>query len=368
MDFRWPLAGRSSLSDDEVSLLKYYSHHVAILVFSSRPVGIVERRGVGALHLQAMSRPLRTGSPFSDHRLMAGFVLVRTLLFVRAVPDTWESSFHGGGPSFVFNKSNFSDETQQRTWLSSLVLISRLEIAYYLMNQTAPVTTSELIHQILSLSKTYETSVDQSRKILDASLFCLGLLADVMNLCLPVLEVEDDAAPSRAAVLTLLGMSRAVRWKKILEELLAWQTNRPPELEQLMEVEGREATFPTIVFASGAGISSNTLYHTAMFLLLSNRPQSVSLAEWHRKSGLDVAQMSPLWHARRVCGIALNSEPEHAHCWDPCMITAFSLVARRMTHPYQQNDIIACLGRVKAAGWHIDGLVQKLRDEWGPVG
>lgn len=29
MDNRWPLAGRSSLSDDEIGLLKYYSHHIA---------------------------------------------------------------------------------------------------------------------------------------------------------------------------------------------------------------------------------------------------------------------------------------------------------------------------------------------------
>jgi hypothetical protein len=29
MDDRWPLAGRSSLSNDEIDLLKYYSHGVA---------------------------------------------------------------------------------------------------------------------------------------------------------------------------------------------------------------------------------------------------------------------------------------------------------------------------------------------------
>jgi hypothetical protein len=236
------------------------------------------------------------------------------------------------------------------------------------MSQTAPVMVSELIHQVLSPSKTYETSVEKPQKILDDSVHCLGLLSDVMNLCLPVPEAGEDAAPSRAAFSSTGGMSRVTRWSTLLDELWAWQRNRCPELQQLVEVEGREATFPTVIFASGAGIVANTLYHTAMFLLLRNRPQSISLTEHHGKPELDAAQMSPLWHARRVCGIALNSDPEHTHCWDPCMIAAFSLMARRMTHASQQNDIIACLGRVKVAGWHIDGLVQKLRDEWGPIG
>jgi hypothetical protein len=236
------------------------------------------------------------------------------------------------------------------------------------MNQTAPVMISELREQALNPSRTSEVRIDQSQMILDASLCCLGLLADVMNLCLPLPEPEDDVAHSPSAVSTLVGASRVARWKKLLDELWAWHKNRPPELLQLMEAEGREATFPTVVFASGAGISSNTLYHTAMLLLFSNKPQLISLTEWHQSSELEVAQTSPLWHARRVCGIATNSDPEHTQCWDPCMIAAFSFAARRMTHPSQQNDIIACLRRVKGAGWHIDGLVQKLRDEWGPIG
>ncbi|KAI0132630.1 hypothetical protein BJ170DRAFT_614724 [Xylariales sp. AK1849] len=401
VDDSWPLAGRSSLSDDEVGLLKYYSHHVApwldvydqsqtfrhlitqlamtspivlegILqlsaVFSGRSIKMVQRRGVGALHLQAMSRLPGAEPTFSDLRLLAGFVLVRTLLFVEAVPDTWEHSFRGDRPSFDFNRFDLNHTAQRQIWLSCLALISRLEIAYSLMNQTAPVMVPELTHQTLSLSKMYESSVGQTQKILDASLCCLGLLAEVMNLCHPASEAQNDAAHSQAAVSTLIGASRVARWKKLFHELWAWQVNRPPELQQLMESEGHEAAFPTVIFTSGAGISSNTLCHTAMFLLLSNRPQSISLAEWHSKSDLDAAQLSPLWHARRVCGIALNSDPEHTHCWDPCTIAAFSLVARRMTHLSQQDDIIACLSRVKVAGWHIDGLVQKLRDEWGPIG
>ena len=94
--------------------------------FSGRPIEVVERRGVGALHLQAMSSPLDAKSPSSALRLMAGFVLVRTLFFVQDVPDTWEPSFHGGAIPPSLTKFDFIDATQRRTWFSFLVLISRL--------------------------------------------------------------------------------------------------------------------------------------------------------------------------------------------------------------------------------------------------
>ncbi|KAI0115113.1 hypothetical protein F4814DRAFT_306916 [Daldinia grandis] len=401
LNSRWPLAGRSSLSDGEIDLLKYYSHHIVpwldvydqaqtfghlfirlamispcvldgILqisaIFSGRPTAIIQRRGIGALHLQALSNPAGTETGLLDFRLMASFVLVRTRLFTHDVPETWQPTFYKGGSSFRPDKLSSLDASQGRVWSSSLALISRLEIAYYLIHRTSPDRITEYIHRLLRLAKKHIDTNSPSHEVLCASLHCLGLLTDVMNLCLPMSEAEDYVASSEAVGLPLVGASRVAKWKELSNELRKWQMRRPPELEQLMEVEGREATFPVVIFAGGAGISSNTLYHTAMLLLLGNRPQSISLADLNRSSELDIAQMSPLWHARRVCGIALNSEPEHTHCWDPCMIAAFALAARRMTHPTQQNDIVACLSRVKAAGWHIDSLIQKLRDEWGPIG
>ncbi|KAI1661751.1 hypothetical protein F4813DRAFT_172051 [Daldinia decipiens] len=397
----WPLAGRSSLSNNEVDLLKYYSHHIApwldvydqtqtfghlftrlamvspcvldgILrvsaTFSGRPVETIQRRGVGALHLRALSNPAAAEIGLLEYRLMASFVLIRTRLFVQDAPETWQPTFFKGGSAFRPDKLTLLDASQWRIWTSSLAILSRLEIAYYLINQTSPNRITEYIHQLLRLTKKHIDTDSQSYEVLYASLHCLDLLIDVMNICLPISEAEDYVASSEAVVSPLVGASRVAKWKELLNELRQWKMNRPPGLKQLIEVDCREATFPVVIFAGGAGILSNTLYHTAMVLLLGNRPQSISLAELNSNSELEVPQMSPLWHARRVCGIALNSEPEHTHCWDPCMIAAFALVARRMTHPAQQNDIVACLSRVKAAGWHIDSLVQRLRDEWGPIG
>jgi hypothetical protein len=199
---------------------------------------------------------------------------------------------------------------------------------------------------------------------------CLEILVDVMNLSLPPPEAEDEPSAYRAAgVPTLAGTSRSAQWKKLLDEQSAWQVSRPPELQPLVEIDSHEpALFPSIIFSGGAGIAANMLYHTAAFLLLSSWPRSVSSAERTGPDDATAQLLSPLWHARHVCGIAVHSDPEHTRCWDPCMLAAFSLVAAKMTHPAQQEEIFACLGRVKAAGWHVDGLIQRLRDEWGPMG
>ncbi|KAI1467186.1 uncharacterized protein F4812DRAFT_52609 [Daldinia caldariorum] len=399
---KWPLVGRSSLSDDEIDLLKYYSHHIApwldvydqsqtfgqlltqlamnspcvldgILqtsaIFSGRSIERIKRRGVGILYLLALTNPASTETGLLEIRLMANFVLGRTRLFVQDVPETWQPTFYKGGSVFYNHELWLAEanSSQKRIWASCSALLSRLEIAYYLMNQTSPALITNHINRFLILVKKHIGTDGQWQKISHASFQCLELLTGVMDLCLPVSEGENYAASPQAVASPLIGAPEVAKWKELLNALQEWQMHRPQELRQLIEVEGLEATFPIVIFVGSAGISANALYHTAMLLLLSNRPQSISFTELSRDLNLDAAQTSPLWHAHRVCGIALNSEPEHTHCWDPCMIAAFSVAARRITHPTQQNDIIAHLDRVKTAGWNIDGLVRKLREEWGPV-
>ncbi|KAI8955376.1 hypothetical protein F4801DRAFT_529124 [Xylaria longipes] len=389
----WPLVGRSPLSSTEVELLKYYGYHVApwldvydqsktfghcvpklamvspcvleillqvAAVFSGRPLDIVTRRGAGVFHLQAMSNPAGAESPSSALRMIACFVLARTLLFVDAIPDTWERNFHGNGAFLYFNKFDFLETTQRQMWIAFLTLILRLEIAYYLMNEEAPVWIPELTHQIQAQFRTNGTMGNKSQEILDASLRCLELLVDAMGFSFPVRQTSDEVTTP-----TTSRASRLDKWKELMERLHAWHTGRPSDLEPLIELENPEDTFPTVIFTSGAGISSNTVYHTAMLLLLSNKPQSASFDERGRKLEMDATQMSPYWHALRICGIAINNE--HTNCWDPVMIAAFSLVARRTAHRSQQHGILNCLNQLKATGWHIDGLVDRLRGEWGPI-
>lgn len=202
---------------------------------------------------------------------------------------------------------------------------------------------------------------DGSQKTGNASLHCLAFLADVMHLCLQPADQDSNHTP----VQTRPHGSRAERWKYLLNELKTWHNNRPSELQELAELEGKNTSFPTVIYTSRAGISTNILYHVTMFLLLRHRPRTIQLHEEHNRTEAMATHLSPLWHARRVCGIALNLNAQHSQCWDPCMIAAFTLTARGMTHPAQQVEILECLNRVKASGWRIDNLVRNLRDEWG---
>ncbi|KAI0188768.1 hypothetical protein EV127DRAFT_116719 [Xylaria flabelliformis] len=386
----WPLVGQS-LSIIEVELLKYYSHHVApwldiydqsktfghcvprlamaspclleillqvTAVFSGRPQEVVTRRGAGMFHLLAMSNPAGADSPLAALQMIACFVLARTLPFVDTIPDTWERNFHGIGAFRYFNKFDFLEETQRQIWVALLTLILRLEIAYYLMKEVKPDWILELACQIQTKFRT-NCRTDQSQEILGASLQCLELLIDAMSFSFPMTQTSDKTTTP-----ILSGASRFEKWKELVERLYAWHMGRPEDLKPLVELENPEDTFPTVIFTNGAGISSNVVYHAAMFLLLSNKSQPVSLDEQGRKLGIDATQMLPHWHAHRICGIAINSEPEYTNCWDPVTIAAFSLVARRMTHRSQQNDILNCFNRLKATGWRTDGLVDKLQGEW----
>lgn len=132
------------------------------------------------------------------------------------------------------------------------------------------------------------------------------------------------------------------------------------ELDMDDQMAGSTQSFPVVLFANGLGVFANQLYHTAMLLLLHSRPRTARIAEYHS------ATMSPLWHAQRICSIALNNERQE--CWDPCLLASFLTAARRMTHESQQQEILhgfKCIRRV--TGWEVGDLLQGLQTEWGFV-
>ncbi|KAJ8130500.1 hypothetical protein O1611_g3127 [Lasiodiplodia mahajangana] len=333
-DEGWPLVGQSPLSNIEIELLKHYCHRVApwldvydqdqtfshyvpklamtspcvlevllqlAAASSGRPIEVVTRRGAGIFHLQAMSDPQGTESPSSALRMIACFVISRTILFVDRDPEMWERSFQGDGAFFYFRRFRFLDTTQRQMWLGFLTLILRLEIAYCLLNQTDPAWVPELARHIQAQSGTNETGDIESRQILNASLQCLKLLLDTMSFCF---APEVTTRPSMSPISS--GTRRAGNWRVLMGRLYAWYKSRPSSLEPLVDVENPESAFRLIMFSSGAGISSNALYHTAMFLLLSNKPPLASADEQRTESDVDESQTSPRWHALRICGIAIN--------------------------------------------------------------
>jgi len=233
------------------------------------------------------------------------------------------------------------------------------------MYGTAPSVSSDLLRELLVPSDDLIADTNGAYGIMRHSLHCMALLGDVMTLCLP--SREDDGLAEGASTTKPArskGSSQLTNWTALLDQLWKWYSTRPVEAHALMEIEGIEATFPTIIFTSPAGIFVNMIYHAAMLLLLNHWPSNDLLVNFCSKAGVGGDQLSPTWHARRVCGIALNSDPEHTKCWDPCMIAAFALAARTATSAHQRNELLACLNQVRMAGWRIDGLVRRLREEW----
>lgn len=152
-------------------------------------------------------------------------------------------------------------------------------------------------------------------------------------------------------------------WMHLVEGLEQWYRERPQGFQPMLELEtddqepGRGQGFPVVLFANGAGVFANQLYHTAMLLLLHGRPRTAPMADFN------YATMSSLWHARRICSIALNNE--RRECWDPCLVASFLMAARRMTHESQQQEIVRGFERIrKVTGWDASGLLQDLRAEW----
>lgn len=157
-------------------------------------------------------------------------------------------------------------------------------------------------------------------------------------------------------------------WLHLVDELQNWYRSRNEEFQPILEfgissevIEDTSSTdFPSIVFTSGAAIFGNQLYHTAMLVLLSHKPRTIQKADFRQQHP---SIMSPLWHAQRICGIALNNV--HREHWDPCLLSSFIVAARRMTHESQQLTIIEGLRKIqKLTGWNIDLVISDLLEEW----
>jgi len=149
------------------------------------------------------------------------------------------------------------------------------------------------------------------------------------------------------------------QWSTLVEELGSWYGNRPEEFKPMVEVDGESDAFPTVLFTTGAALLSNQLYHTAMLLLLSNRPRTFKVGNYKASTS-----MSSLWHARRICGISLANDCRGS--WDPSLLASFVTAARRMTHSTQHQLVLSRLREVgRITGWNINHYWTSLREEWG---
>lgn len=162
-------------------------------------------------------------------------------------------------------------------------------------------------------------------------------------------------------------------WLQLFEELNQWHYLRPQEFQPMVELSndgGAEdhalglnpgSEFPMLLFTNGAGALCSQLYHTAMLFMIECKPRTAALLNQSHPQYSPV--LSPIWHAQRVCGIALNND--RRECWDPCLLASFLVAARHMTHESQQVEIVHGFDRIQAlTGWGVGEYLTQLREEW----
>ncbi|KAF2621496.1 hypothetical protein BU25DRAFT_236335 [Macroventuria anomochaeta] len=158
------------------------------------------------------------------------------------------------------------------------------------------------------------------------------------------------------------GLNRVEVWNTLVQSFAHWYMHRSQAFQPIIELYPKDGVladddYPTIVFTSGAALLANQLYHTGMLLLLQNKPR------FGDKPNQNSPSMSTLWHAHRICGIAIQND--RPGWWDPCLVASLIVAGRTATHASQHNAIVRTLEFVqRLTGWTIHPYVDQLRSEW----
>ncbi|KAI1871713.1 hypothetical protein JX265_005699 [Neoarthrinium moseri] len=228
--------------------------------------------------------------------------------------------------------------------VASYYVLIRLVVSRGLMHET-PVPIPVRMPGVLP-SHWHRTEL--AKQVFQCAHAPLILCIRVMNFCWG--ETSDRLGPSGDMVRN---------WRSLVDDLNTWFTSRPQEFMSMVEIDNADDGFPVILFTSGAAVFGNQLYHTAMFLLLRHKPRTVILPSRHRSS-----TMSTLWHARRICGIALNND--RRECWDTSLVASLLVSARTMTHEAQHRALLAGIDKVEnLTAWKLDSVRNILKMEWG---
>ncbi|KAI8210606.1 Sterol regulatory element-binding protein ECM22 [Colletotrichum sp. SAR 10_76] len=289
---------------------------------------------------------------------LAHLTLSTACRFITDIPNGWHEL------PIVINDNFWAvalAEASQKT-IAILSVLIRLELAAALVTGS-PISVPEQLNYN-PMSQQWNTSSAVAETIFQYTIEPLLLCAKVVNFCSGSFPPQTPTSnPNGAAPLTPVH-----RWTMLSDALGLWYTNRAQEFRPMVEIDGGDDTlFPIILFTNGAAVFANQLYHTAMLLLLQNKPRTLQAAAGTKKSGSSSSSAtSPLWHAQRVCGIALNNDRRDS--WDLCLVASLYLAAQRMTYEPQQRAILECFERVKAlAGWNVDGFAARVREDWGLV-
>ncbi|KAL7811179.1 hypothetical protein V8C44DRAFT_330885 [Trichoderma aethiopicum] len=265
--------------------------------------------------------------------------------FLTHPPGSWDDALIKNGHLHMVYSQMAESSPLRQVNENMICLLARLGVAVALLKETTPIVNSTILACLLQTS---------THKRDDSSHLDPLYAYEPLVLCTKALEfIYGDIEKT---TLNAEAQPRATHWQAIVNSLNDWYTDRPPTFRPIIDLNNKASPFPTLYFSSGASTLANQLYHTAMMLILAHKPRTLQLDQ--RRS----SSLSQLWHAQRICGIAVNNN--RCECWDPCLLASFYMTARQMTHEAQQREIVMGFDRVGALGWRIDGFVEQLREEW----
>ncbi|CAG9975638.1 unnamed protein product [Clonostachys byssicola] len=281
---------------------------------------------------------------------LAAFVLNMTRHHILTHPLAWKRPFQDVNSVWVqFLNSAAASQQYTSINVASAWVLLRFDLSTGLVMKS-PV----FVPNILSSGITSPSSRNLSRDMLGYDREPALLCAQVLNLCFH----GDTGQPTHVGTVQT--------WMELSQSLNIWYANRPQDFKPMVELEDSISEtdttnlFPTILFTNAAAVLANQLYHTAMLLLLQNRPRTLS----KDAAGRSIL-VSPLWHAQRVCGISLNNEDRCS--WDFSLVASLFLAAQRMTYEPQQNAVLGGFHRIAAiTGWNLSGLSEHLSSLWQP--
>ncbi|KAK1537754.1 hypothetical protein CPAR01_07867 [Colletotrichum paranaense] len=309
---------------------------------------------VGYLKSLAEAKAFQLSGPVINDTDLVHLTLSTACQFISDIPSSWNSL--SGSIDQNFWNVALAEATPKT--VSILSVLVRLELAAALVTG-APISIPE--HLSYNPIPQQWNSSTIAETIFQYTIEPLLLCAKVINFC------SGSFPPQTPADLDLGGgvpLTPVHRWTMLSDALGSWYTNRAQEFRPMVEMDGGDETlFPVVLFTNGAAVFANQLYHTAMLLLLQNKPRTLQAATAAGKKSSS-SSMSPLWHAQRVCGIALNNDRRDS--WDLCLVASLYLAAQRMTYEPQQKAILGCFDRIKSiTGWNVDGFSTKVREDWG---
>lgn len=148
------------------------------------------------------------------------------------------------------------------------------------------------------------------------------------------------------------------RWIELINLLDDWYTVRPEEMRPIFSISLNEGNihrpFPTVLYGNGPAVSGNQLYHTAMLLMLQERPDRLQVQR---------RQKSIFWHARQIC--AISESNTHHGAWTNS-IQPIWIAGKVMSHPSEHRAILDILERIEQeTGWVTSWRREDLKAWWG---